>query len=432
MVVLRVILAFVSKILPTFVVTPTNYANKMTKSIFKSLEQGNKGALLRKRMISYLILHGNSTILELSKTLDLSVPTVTKMIDEMCQQGILNEFGKMETNEGRHPHLYGLNPEAAYFVGVDIKNSGVNLGLINFNGDLLEDHINAPYHFDNSLEGLHALCRVINDFVDHCQVERDKIANVNVNVSGRVNPESGYSYSWFNLGEQPLTVTMSQLTGLHVTIDNDTRAMTYGEYLRGNNQAKRDILFVNVSWGLGLGIIIDGKVYTGKSGFAGEFGHTPVFDNEVICHCGKKGCLETEASGSAIHRKLQARIAAGENSILAEAMARDPQSVTLETIIDAVGREDMLCIELVEEVGSILGKQVAGLINLLNPELVIVGGLLSMTGDYLLQPLRTAMRKHSLQMVHRDTHVVLSTLMGKAGLVGACLLARSRTFADLP
>jgi len=414
------------------VVTPTNYANKMTKSIFKSLEQGNKGALLRKRMISYLILHGNSTILELSKTLDLSVPTVTKMIDEMCQQGILNEFGKMETNEGRHPHLYGLNPEAAYFVGVDIKNSGVNLGLINFNGDLLEDHINAPYHFDNSLEGLHALCRVINDFVDHCQVERDKIANVNVNVSGRVNPESGYSYSWFNLGEQPLTVTMSQLTGLHVTIDNDTRAMTYGEYLRGNNQAKRDILFVNVSWGLGLGIIIDGKVYTGKSGFAGEFGHTPVFDNEVICHCGKKGCLETEASGSAIHRKLQARIAAGENSILAEAMARDPQSVTLETIIDAVGREDMLCIELVEEVGSILGKQVAGLINLLNPELVIVGGLLSMTGDYLLQPLRTAMRKHSLQMVHRDTHVVLSTLMGKAGLVGACLLARSRTFADLP
>lgn len=432
MVVLLVILAFVSKILPTFVVTPTNYANKMTKSIFKSLEQGNKGALLRKRMISYLILHGNSTILELSKTLDLSVPTVTKMIDEMCQQGILNEFGKMETNEGRHPHLYGLNPEAAYFVGVDIKNSGVNLGLINFNGDLLEDHINAPYHFDNSLEGLHALCRVINDFVDHCQVERDKIANVNVNVSGRVNPESGYSYSWFNLGEQPLTVTMSQLTGLHVTIDNDTRAMTYGEYLRGNNQAKRDILFVNVSWGLGLGIIIDGKVYTGKSGFAGEFGHTPVFDNEVICHCGKKGCLETEASGSAIHRKLQARIAAGENSILAEAMARDPQSVTLETIIDAVGREDMLCIELVEEVGSILGKQVAGLINLLNPELVIVGGLLSMTGDYLLQPLRTAMRKHSLQMVHRDTHVVLSTLMGKAGLVGACLLARSRTFADLP
>ena len=413
-------------------VTPTNYANKMTKSIFKSLEQGNKGALLRKRMISYLILHGNSTILELSKTLDLSVPTVTKMIDEMCQQGILNEFGKMETNEGRHPHLYGLNPEAAYFVGVDIKNSGVNLGLINFNGDLLEDHINAPYHFDNSLEGLHALCRVINDFVDHCQVERDKIANVNVNVSGRVNPESGYSYSWFNLGEQPLTVTMSQLTGLHVTIDNDTRAMTYGEYLRGNNQAKRDILFVNVSWGLGLGIIIDGKVYTGKSGFAGEFGHTPVFDNEVICHCGKKGCLETEDSGSAIHRKLQARIAAGENSILAEAMARDPQSVTLETIIDAVGREDMLCIELVEEVGSILGKQVAGLINLLNPELVIVGGLLSMTGDYLLQPLRTAMRKHSLQMVHRDTHVVLSTLMGKAGLVGACLLARSRTFADLP
>lgn len=403
----------------------------MTKSIFKSLEQGSKGALLRKRMISHLILHGNSTIMELSRALDVSIPTVTKIIDEMCQQGILNEFGKMETNEGRHPHLYGLNPEAAYFVGVDIKNSGVNLGLINFNGDLLEDHLNTPYHFENSLEGLKSLCQVINDFVEHCQIERDKIVNVNVNLSGRVNPESGYSYSWFNLGEQPLTVTMSQMTGLHVTIDNDTRAMTYGEYLRGNNQAKHDILFVNVSWGLGLGIIIDGKIYTGKSGFAGEFGHTPVFDNEVICHCGKKGCLETEASGSAVHRKLAKRIAAGENSILADAFSSDPQDVTLENIIDAVNREDMLCIEIIEEVGYKLGKQIAGLINLFNPELVIIGGLLSMTGDYLLQPIRTAIRKHSLQIVHRDTHVVLSTLTYKAGLIGSCMLARSRTFDDL-
>ena len=402
----------------------------MAKSIFKSLEQGSKGALLRKRMISYLILHGNSTIMELSRALDLSVPTVTKMIDEMCQLGILNEFGKMETNEGRHPHLYGLNPDAACFLGVDLKNNGVNLGLINFNGDLLEDHMNIPYHFENSLEGLKSLCQVINEFVNNCQVERDKIVNVNVNLSGRVNPESGYSYSWFNLGEQPLTVTMSQMTGMHVTIDNDTRAMTYGEFLRGNNQAKRDILFVNVSWGLGLGIIIDGKIYTGKSGFAGEFGHTPVFDNEVICHCGKKGCLETEASGSAVHRKLAQRIAAGENSILADAFTADPQSVTLETIIDAVGREDMLCIEIIEEVGSKLGKQIAGLINLFNPELVIIGGLLSMTGDYLLQPIRIAIRKHSLQMVHRDTHVVLSTLTNKAGLIGACMLARSRTFDD--
>ena len=402
----------------------------MTNSIFKALEIGSKGTLMRKRMISQLILHGNSTITELSKALDLSVPTITKMIDEMCQLAILNEVGKMETNEGRHPHLYGLNPEAAFFLGVDIKNSGVNLGLMNFNGDILEDHMNAPYHFENSIEGLKSLCQVINNFVDNCQVQRDKIVNVNVNLSGRVNPESGYSYSWFNLGEQPLTVTMSQMTGLHVTIDNDTRAMTYGEYLRGNNQAKRDILFVNVSWGLGLGIIIDGKIYTGKSGFAGEFGHTPVFDNEVICHCGKKGCLETEASGSAVHRLLADRIAAGENSILADAFADDPQSVTIETIIDAVNHEDRLCIEIIEEVGYKLGKQIAGLINLFNPELVIIGGLLSMTGDYLLQPIRTAIRKHSLQMVHRDTHVVLSTLTSKAGLVGACMLARSRPFED--
>lgn len=386
---------------------------------------------MRKRLIAHFIISGNSTILDVSKVLDLSVPTVTKIIDEMCQNGILNEFGKMETNEGRHPHLYGLNPDAAYFVGVDLKNNGVNLGLINFNGEILEDQMNTPYLFENSIDGLRSLCQVIGDFINGSPVAHEKILNVNVNVSGRVNPESGYSYSWFNLGEQPLAATMSQMLGQHVTIDNDTRAMTYGEYLRGNHHSKRNVLFVNISWGLGLGIIIDGKVYTGKSGFAGEFGHTPAFDNEVMCHCGKKGCLETEASGSAIHRKLAERIATGENSVLTEAFNSCPDSVTLESIIDAVNHEDMLCIELVEEVGYILGKQVAGLINLFNPDLVIVGGLLSMTGDYLLQPIRTAIRKHSLQMVHRDTQVVLSTLAEKAGLVGACMLARSRAFDDL-
>ncbi len=105
--------------------------------------------------------------------------------------------------------------------------------------------------------------------------------------------------------------------------------MTYGEYMQGCVKGEKDIIFVNVSWGVGIGIIIDGKVYTGKSGFSGEFGHVNAYDNEIICHCGKKGCLETEASGSALHRILLERIKSGESSILSTRISGEEDPITL-------------------------------------------------------------------------------------------------------
>lgn len=191
---------------------------------------------------------------------------------------------------------------------------------------------------------------------------------------------------------------------------------------------RKRYIFVNVSWGVGIGIIIDGKVYTGKSGFSGEFGHVNAYDNEIICHCGKKGCLETEASGSALHRILLERIKSGESSILSTRISGEEDPITLDEIITAVNKEDLLCIEIVEEIGQKLGKQIAGLINIFNPELVIIGGTLSLTGDYITQPIKTAVRKYSLNLVNKDSAIITSKLKDKAGIVGACMLARSRMF----
>lgn len=164
----------------------------------------------------------------------------------------------------------------------------------------------------------------------------------------------------------------------------------------------------------------------GKIWISGEFGHVNVFDNEILCHCGKKGCLETEASGSALHRILLERIGSGESSILSKRTAENPP--TLDEIITAVNKEDLLCIEIVEEIGQKLGRQIAGLISIFNPELVIIGGTLSSTGDYIVQPIKTAIRKYSLNLVNKDATVTVSKLKDKAGVVGACMLARSRMF----
>ena len=376
----------------------------MNQQFLKEIEKGSKSALVKKRIITHYIYNGSSTIPDLSKELDLSVPTVTKFIGEMCDDGYINDYGKLETSGGRHPNLYGLNPESGYFLGVDIKRFAVNIGLIN------------------------ELCKHILNFIKKLTINKEKILNINVNVSGRVNPESGYSFSQFNFEERPLADVLSEKLGYKVTIDNDTRAMTYGEYMQGCVKGEKDIIFVNVSWGVGIGIIIDGKIYTGKSGFSGEFGHMSAYDNEIICHCGKKGCLETEASGSALHRILLERIQSGESSILSTRIATEENPITLDEIIAAVNKEDLLCIEIVEEIGQKLGKQIAGLINIFNPELVIIGGTLSLTGDYITQPIKTAVRKYSLNLVNKDSAIITSKLKDKAGIVGACMLARSRMF----
>lgn len=265
----------------------------MAQDLLKSLETGSKNAILKKRLINYFIYNGNSTISELSRALNISIPTVTKLIEEMCDTGLLLTYGKLETSEGRHPHLYGLNPDSGYFVGVDIDLGSVNVALMNFNGEIVEHRMNVKRDISNSAEGIENLCQVIDDFINGLDVDRRHILIVCVNISGRVNPEAGYSFSWFNLGEEPVAQIISRRLGLETVIENDSRAMSYGEYLCGNISNKKNLLFINLSWGLGLGIIIDGKSYSGNSGFAGELGHYPCYDNEVICHCGKKGCLET-------------------------------------------------------------------------------------------------------------------------------------------
>ncbi len=205
--------------------------------------------------------------------------------------------------------------------------------------------------------------------------------------------------------------------------------MAYGEYMKGVVEGEQNVIFVNISWGIGIGIIIDGKPYYGKSGFSGEFGHFPIFDNEILCHCGKKGCLETEASGLSIHRTIVDRISKGESTVLTD-LVKEVDSLTLSDIIKATNMEDPLCIEIVEEVGYKLGKYIAGLINIFNPELVVIGGRVAETEGFIMLPIRSSIRKYSLNLVNKDSRIVSSKLKSKAGIIGACMIARSRLFAE--
>lgn len=398
----------------------------MGRLLLEEIRKGSKSAMMKQRIITHLIYNGSSTITDLSKDMDLSVPTVTKFVDEMCAEGYVNDYGKLETSGGRHPSLYGLNSESGYFIGVEVKWYALNIGVINFKGDVVQLQMDIPFKLEDTPECLELLCQHIEDFMAGLAIDKNKLLGINVVLCGRVNPELGYSYSFFNFGGTSLSSAMTERLKVDVSIDNDGRAMLYGEFMKGVVKGQRHVIFINVSWGLGMSIIIDGKLYQGKSGFAGEFGHNYGYDNQVICNCGKRGCIETEVSCSALYRKFIEHLRNGENSVVLAGKTVD--EITLQDVFEAIAKEDLLAIELVEEIASQLGLHVAAIINVFNPEMVILGGDLSCAGDYLLQPIITAVRKYTLNLMNRDSDIVLSKLKDRAGVIGACLLARSKMF----
>lgn len=398
---------------------------KMKQILKDEIESGSKNAVLKINIIRYYIQNGENTLAELGKEMNLSVPTVTKLVGELIDDGYVLDFGKQETTGGRRPSMYGINPESGYFIGVDVKTHGVNIAMINFNGNVVFSNTGIPFIQKNTQESLDLLCQIIKDFIDNLTVPRSKIMSIGINISGRVNTLTGHSYSQYLFSERSLTEIFHEKLDFLITIDNDSRSMAYGEYTRGVVKGEKNVLFVNVDWGLGLGIITDGRLYYGKSGFSGEFGHLSTFDNEIICHCGKKGCLETQASGSYIYRRILEQIKEGNSSILQKKVNKG-EDLLLEDIIEATLKGDMLAIELIEEVGNTLGKQIAGLVNLFNPELVVIGGSVALTGDYLLFPVKSAIKKYSLNLISNDTSIKISKLGEKAGVIGACMLARDK------
>ena len=397
----------------------------MTKTNFlDALECGNKSAQLKREILRRYMKNGGESIADLSRELGLSVPTLTKIIGTLIDENLVCDLGKQVATGGRRPSIYGLNPSAGYFMGVDIKRDIVIMGIINFRGDMV---VQRQYDFsiENTRASFDELCNLINQFISATRIRREKLLAIGINISGRINPDTGYSYSYFFFDEKPLTTVLEEKLGCRVFIENDSRAMAYGEYVHGVGNGEQNMIFLNLSWGFGIGMILGGELHYGKSGFSGEYGHFPFFDNEIICSCGKRGCLETEVSGSAAHRQFIEKLKQGNISMLSNRYEAG-KPITVRDILEAVDKEDMLAIEVMEQIGASLGRAIAGLINMFNPEVIVLGGTLCSAKDYLLLPIKSAINKYALNFVSKDTAIKVSKLGESAGLIGICAITRNK------
>lgn len=384
-----------------------------------------KNFILKQKILGLCITEGSQSLADISKDLNSSIPTITKLVGELISEGYIQDMGKIDTSGGRRPSIYGLNPRAGYFIGIDITREGISIATVDFKGDTVDFMKDQEFTLSGDKESSIALCRLIENHTSSLGIGSDCILAYGVSFSGRVNRQSGETFPYFLKDGKDIRSTMENELGKPVFIENNSRAMTYGEYLCGQQGKEKNILFINVSWELGMGMIIDGRLTFGKSGFSGEIGHFPILDNNQICQCGKIGCLETGASCSALHRIITEKLRAGRSSMLSEKFIKEGM-VSMQDIMDAINEEDILAIETVEQVGLTLGRAVAGMINLFNPGLVVIGGLLASASEYLRLPVMSAIQKYTLNIISRDTGIKYSSLGEQAGAIGACMIARSR------
>ena len=402
------------------------------KSKINSNEVGGvaiKNKQLRKSALRLIDQSNAITITEIAKELNISVPKATDVVSSMIEENILKDEGKQDSTGGRRANAFGLMADAGYFLGIDIKLHHVNFGLMDLKKGMVTMREKVSYRLVNTEEALEELFELIEQFIDEHQAYKKNLIGIGINIPGRINPRTGHNYNHFNFREEPLSEIIYEKFGIPTTIENDSKAMVLGEFFHADASNEKNAILINLDYGIGMGILIDGKIYHGKSGFSGELGHIPLFDNEIICHCGKKGCLETEASGIALLRKFKERIEAGSTS-LAFNGTRSIETITLQNIIEAAKNEDTLCIEMLEELGEKLGKAIAIVINIFNPETVILGGTLSETGEYLRFSAKSTLNRLSHSIVNNDTTLKVSQLGEKAGVFGACLNARAKYLFD--
>ncbi|MEC5165405.1 putative NBD/HSP70 family sugar kinase [Flavobacterium sp. PL11] len=386
---------------------------------------GQKWHVLRQSIVKRLLSTGNATIAELGAELQSSVPTVTKAVNELLTEDYIVDMGKITNSGGRRPSLYSINPTCAYFLGIEVGRSSMSIGLQNIKSEFVSIELGISFILENTQDSLLEFCHLINSFVDDTAVDRQMIVGACINLSGRINSMEGFSYNFFFSENRPLYEIISEQLGLPVRLENDTRAMAFGEYRKGVVDEEQNVIYLNYGWGVAIGIITDGNLYYGKSGYSGEFGHSNIFDNGILCQCGKTGCLETEISGWSLVNQFKEAIKEGKQSKIV--LDENSNSLQHYTIINgALQYEDSLCVELISKQSEKMGRYLSMILNIFNPELLVIGGDFSILGGYVLLPIQSALKKYSLGLVNRDVKLKKSSLGLRAGVIGACCVVKEK------
>ena len=319
-----------------------------------------KNRIRRNRILRLLLEEGKLSLTEVSKRTGISLPMVSKLTNNMRKEKFIRTGeGVRLDRAGRPPIIAQLNGDAGFVVGIDLGHRNTNIIIMNLEQKvILEKHI-PSFPLGNDPALIDWLIDRTEETIDEAVLHRKDLFGVGLSIPGIVRGREGRGVSYLNYGEKSIAQILQEKYKKPVHIEHDAKAMTLGERWFGAARTVSNVLVLNIGWGLGLGILIDGKIYYGRDGYAGEFGHIQIIRDGALCECGKSGCLETVASGRAIGKRARELLLKGSNSKLLQICNGDIESVDAEIVAKTALTGDRFSIENLSPVRAVLATSSA-------------------------------------------------------------------------
>ncbi len=384
-------------------------------------------AFVRETNLSFVLrqIHTQSPIsrAQLAVLTGLNKSTVSSLVDDLIERNLVCETGMNSAGAGRPATLLEINCNAGCIIGVELGVDFVSVAVTDFLGNIIWRRKEDADPSEDQKKMINQTLQIVKEAMAMAKKKGPRIFGIGLATPGTVDLKEGVlifapNLHWRNV---PFRKLFSEQTKLKVFIENDANAAAISEHLFGTARQCRDFLFVFAGVGIGGGLFLNGELYRGKNGYAGEIGHSPITaePSQTICHCGNRGCWETYANQYSIIQRVQARLEVKRSSIVPKLMAEQKSPLTIPLIKQAADAGDMEARESFIEAGHAMGQGFAGLINIFNPEKIILGGPLSIAGDYLLPTIKDTIARHSLTEIDQQAEVLISPFGPDASLIGA-------------
>lgn len=382
-----------------------------------------KSLLLRTDIVKQLYYKHPLSLTELSRLTKKSLPLITKVVSNLIQEGYVIEQGLAPSTGGRRASQFLLNPaKQQYIVSIAMDQLITRMVIYDLASTMVLPVQSLDLAIADDPFALIKLISFIQQNIDLSGIDKGKLLGIGIGMPGFISVEQGVNFSYLKPENgDNLRNYLSDQFALPVFIDNDSSLIALAELRFGVAEGMSDVLVANIGWGTGLGMILNGQLYRGSSGYAGEFSHIPLSNTNNLCSCGKRGCLEVETSLLVMTQKATAQIADGAASSMTE-LFKDRSKDIGEQFLEAAKNHDPLAVSILSDAAFALGKGLATLIHIMNPECIVLSGRGAIAGKILLPPIQHAINEFCIPRMANQTTIILSELASDAELLAAASL----------
>ncbi|RYG08072.1 MAG: ROK family protein [Chitinophagaceae bacterium] len=381
-----------------------------------------KTSKLRYDVVHELYYRKSSSCNQLSIATKKSIPLVTKVVNELIDMGYVIEEGYAPSSGGRRPLMYSLVRDKLFMVVVAMDQLSTRIGIVDLHNDYVLPLAVVDLKLQNNSTALDELTQHLKDYIKNSGIPIDKFIGIGIGMPGFVNVSKGINYTYLESNKKTLKQHLLDEIGIPAFMENDSSLITLAELKFGAAKSNLDAMVINVGWGIGLGMIINGALFRGHNGFAGELGHIPISEENILCTCGKRGCLEAVASLQAIAEKAIVGIKEGQVSSLAYISALNSTVEVGNAVLKEANKGDQYARGLIADAAYKIGQGLSILIHIMNPKVIVISGRGVKVAKLMLDPIQQALNTYCIPRLFAHTDIKVSKLGFDAELIGASIL----------